>query len=155
MHIRARDILLFHSTYNLYFIFTRRCSYYPYHSGNPKALRSCQKPGTKTVCIPYSITISFPCDEHYCLLLQGLNHLNKSRPIGLSFLLCLQCPTSSGLISHCCLHRWHEIQRHQTVLSSPKLGLPFQAFRNLLLSSMSFAHQPSPWWACCFPLTLH
>lgn len=48
----------------------------------PKVLETlCQELGME---ISYCITISFPHEKHYYLLLQDLNQLKKSRPTGLT-----------------------------------------------------------------------
>lgn len=75
-----------------------RCSY---HSGNSKSFRNSVS-GTgdeNQKCISYCITISFPHEKHYYLLLQDLNQLKKIQTSRINSQLCLQCPSSSSSFS--------------------------------------------------------
>lgn len=119
-----------------------RCSY---HSGNSKSFRNSVS-GTgdeNQKCISYCITISFPHEKHYYLLLQDLNQSKKSRPTGLTPSSVCSAP---AVLAHfpllspqmsCDL----EIPNHTQF---PKPVLLLQAFRNLLLCHLNVLSSSSP-----------
>lgn len=92
----------------------------PCHSGNSKSFRSFVSGTGNEVpkCISSCIVISFPQEKRYHVLLHSLNHLNKSKPAGLtpgSVYSVPPVPAHFPPLSHRCL----VIGRHQIALSFP------------------------------------